>query len=82
MGEYTFDRTDDSAHKDFRVDEIRIHDQYSTTTYVNDIAIIKLSQTTSFNGDIWPVCLPEPNDLYVNRIATVVGMYIYFFYNF
>ncbi|KAK7074986.1 CLIP domain-containing serine protease [Halocaridina rubra] len=73
LGEYTFDRSDDAPHKDFRVAAIRMHQSYDRNTYVNDIAIIALGQSTNFNADIWPVCLPDGDDSYEGRTATVTG---------
>ncbi|ROT85353.1 prophenoloxidase activating enzyme [Penaeus vannamei] len=73
LGEYTFDRADDTGHVDFRVADIRMHSSYDTTTYVNDIAIIKLQGSTNFNVDIWPVCLPEGDESYEGRTGTVTG---------
>ncbi|XP_063586133.1 proclotting enzyme-like isoform X1 [Penaeus indicus] len=73
LGEYTFDLADDTGHVDFRVADIRMHRSYDTTTYVNDIAIIKLQGSTNFNVDIWPVCLPEGDESYEGRTGTVTG---------
>lgn len=73
LGEYSFDRKDDSAHIDFNVAAIRMHTGYDRNTYVNDIAIMALDRPTTFNADIWPVCLPEGDESYERENATVTG---------
>ena len=73
LGEYTFDRTSDSAHQDFRSARIKLHEEYNRETYVNDMALITLDRATVFNDDIWPVCLPPENDLFEGKTATVTG---------
>lgn len=73
LGEYTFDETGDSAHVDFKVQSMKPHESYDTNTYVNDIALITLDRSTEFSDAIWPVCLPDSDDSYVGRDATVIG---------
>lgn len=73
LGEYTFDQQGESPHVDFRIENMKAHENYDTNTYVNDIALITLDRTTDFSDAIWPVCLPEADDTYVGRDATVVG---------
>ena len=72
LGEYTFD-DDGTGHQDYKPLTIRQHQQYNTTTFVNDISIIVLPQQVVFNDDVWPVCLPPPGPLYENEEATVTG---------
>ncbi|CAL4073831.1 unnamed protein product, partial [Meganyctiphanes norvegica] len=75
LGEYTFDQTQDSSHRDFQVKSIQQHLQYNTETYENDIAIISLQGSVeNFNDFIWPICLPPAdNNKYVAEKATVTG---------
>ena len=73
LGEYSFDQQGETAHKDFKVVRIKMHEQYDTSTYVNDIAILDLERTTDFSDSIWPICLPPKTGTYVNDIATVIG---------
>ncbi|MCL4156527.1 UNVERIFIED_CONTAM: hypothetical protein GTU68_059876, partial [Idotea baltica] len=40
------------------VEEIIVHESYNSRTYVNDIALIKLSDPVTFTEEISPVCLP------------------------
>ena len=73
LGEYSFDQQGESPHKDFQVSNIKMHEQYDTSTYINDIAILTLDRTTDFSDSIWPICLPPRNDLFTGDIATVIG---------
>lgn len=73
LGEYTFDETGESPHADFKIKTMKAHEHYDTNTYVNDIALITLDRTTEFNDAIWPVCLPQSDESYVGRQATVIG---------
>jgi len=75
LGEYTFDQTQDSSHRDFRIRSIQQHERYNTETYENDIAIISLQGSVeTFNDFIWPICLPPAdNRKYDGEKATVTG---------
>lgn len=73
LGEYTFDQQGESPHVDFKIQSMKPHESYDTNTYVNDIALITLEGSTDFSDAIWPVCLPEGDDSYVGRDATVIG---------
>jgi len=59
LGEYDFTRANDTRAQDFEVVEIRVHLDFSSQTYENDIAIVKFHRRTVFNSYIWPVCLIE-----------------------
>ncbi|KAK8720476.1 hypothetical protein OTU49_013294, partial [Cherax quadricarinatus] len=72
LGEYNFSQPSPGA-KTFGVLKIKEHENYDTTTYVNDIALITLDKSTEFTPDIWPICLPDGDEVYVDRQATVVG---------
>nr|QZX63236.1 prophenoloxidase activating enzyme [Procambarus clarkii] len=72
LGEYNFNQSSAGAQT-FGVLKIKEHEAYDTTTYVNDLALITLEKSTEFNADIWPICLPEGDETYVDRQATVVG---------
>jgi secreted trypsin-like serine protease len=57
------------------VDVIKIinHSAYDTTSHVNDIAILKLAKKVTFSASVRPICIPEEDQAYENRQATVVG---------
>ena len=42
------------------VSSIFIHEDYSSRTNQNDIALIKLSADISLNENVWPVCAADP----------------------
>ena len=41
--------------------------------YENDIALLKLKKKTTFNNDIWPICLPPPRIQLEGKSAYVTG---------
>lgn len=49
------------------------HSNYNYASLNNDIALIKLATPLSFGTKIAPVCLPPPNELYEDVMATVTG---------
>ncbi|KAI4498839.1 hypothetical protein M0802_006014 [Mischocyttarus mexicanus] len=73
LGEYDFTRIDETGELDFAVVEIRVHWNFDSTTYENDIAIIKIHRPTSFNSYIWPICLPPIDQTFENKTAFVTG---------
>ncbi|KRT86665.1 Trypsin [Oryctes borbonicus] len=73
LGEYDFTKTNETRSQDFSISEIIMHEDYSTLTYENDVAIVKLSKPTIFNSYIWPVCLPPTNDKFEGKTAVVAG---------
>lgn len=68
LGDLILDRTDDREHKDIRIAERIIHEEFNGRTYANDIAILKLAESVEFNATtaIRPVCLPT-SDVWVNN---------------
>lgn len=74
LGEYSFESVWETRAKSFRASEIRIHSDFNTATYENDIALIKLLRPTTFSSYVWPICLPSANDdLFDGRNAVVIG---------
>ncbi|XP_029456591.1 transmembrane protease serine 11C-like [Rhinatrema bivittatum] len=47
--------------------KIIIHENYNTTTYSNDIALLQLSKPITFTPYIQPVCLPDAGDIFLNE---------------
>ncbi|CAF4006284.1 unnamed protein product [Adineta steineri] len=54
------------------VSRVFVHEQYSTRTEANDIALIRLSQPVQFNAYVSPICLPGP-DPQESAPVTVAG---------
>ncbi|KAJ9595883.1 hypothetical protein L9F63_012902, partial [Diploptera punctata] len=73
LGEYDLGMNSETRSQDFKIAEIIMHEEFSTSTYENDIAILKLQKKTAFNSYIWPICLPPPGPTYENRDAIVAG---------
>ncbi|XP_042210030.1 trypsin alpha-3-like isoform X2 [Homarus americanus] len=55
------------------VSTIIIHGQYSSSTMINDIALLKLSTPLQVNATVMPVCLPPRRRKYSWKNATVTG---------
>lgn len=83
LGEYDFTEPGETRALDFMVTEIRMHRDFRLNTYENDIGIIKIHRSTTFNSYIWPICLPPVQYTFENKNAVVTGqctkIYITFF---
>lgn len=73
LGEYDFSQVSE-ARRDFGAEVIFMHESYDRKTYKNDIALIKLKEKTTFNNDIWPICLPPSNIVLEGQSAYVTGL--------
>ncbi|XP_073959838.1 venom protease-like [Choristoneura fumiferana] len=73
LGEYDFNRNNDSRSYNFRVVEIRQHVDFDHSNYHHDIAILKLHRPATFNTYVWPICLPPMGLSAVNQTAVVIG---------
>ncbi|XP_056646082.1 trypsin-1-like [Diorhabda sublineata] len=73
LGEYDFNRADESRFRDYDVAEIIQHPNFVVATYENDIAILKLKTAISFNTYMWPICLPPAKRDFVNETVIVAG---------
>ncbi|CAG7825400.1 unnamed protein product [Allacma fusca] len=73
LGEYDFDRFDDSVVRDYNVISIKIHKNYNRYNYKNDIALVTLSESAYFNRKIHHICLPPPNEQFINQVGIVTG---------
>uniref|UniRef100_A0A8C5M5J7 Peptidase S1 domain-containing protein n=1 Tax=Leptobrachium leishanense TaxID=445787 RepID=A0A8C5M5J7_9ANUR len=56
----------------FKIQEIRIHENYERTTHANDISLLKLSTLVKFTEYIRPVCLPETSDVFPDDTSCYV----------
>ncbi|XP_047987414.1 LOW QUALITY PROTEIN: venom protease-like [Leguminivora glycinivorella] len=73
LGEYDFQRNNDSRSYNFRVVEVRQHEDFDHTNYHNDVAILKLHRPTVFNTYVWPICLPPVGLSAINQSAIIIG---------
>jgi secreted trypsin-like serine protease len=44
---------------------IKMHENYNSRTYVNDISLVKVTTDIVFSQDVQPVCAPDPDNNYV-----------------
>ena len=56
-----------------RVQIIAPHPQFDPRTFEYDLALLRFYEPIHFQRNIIPVCIPEQNDTYINRWATVTG---------
>ncbi|KAK6635564.1 hypothetical protein RUM44_000816 [Polyplax serrata] len=78
LGDLNLYRDDDGAHPvEIPIADRIIHPGYNPTTFVNDIAILRMEKPVTFTKLIRPVCLPIEPDLrtkdYVNRKPFIAG---------
>ncbi|XP_013186070.2 venom protease [Amyelois transitella] len=73
LGEYDFDRNNDSRSYNFMVVEIRQHINFELPNYHNDIAILKLHRPAVFNSYVWPICLPPVGMQLTNQTGVIIG---------
>ncbi|KAM3962093.1 clip domain serine protease 3 [Aphomia sociella] len=73
LGEYDFQRTNDSRSYNFLVTEIHQHTEFELPSYHHDIAILTLNRPTVFNSYVWPICLPPPGVKLANKTAIIIG---------
>lgn len=79
LGEYNYVKKNETRARDFRVIDIRPHDDFDEMTYEYDIAIIKLHQPALFNSYIWPVCMPPTDGRFEGYKGIVTGWGSQFF---
>ncbi|XP_066595927.1 venom protease-like [Prorops nasuta] len=73
LGEYDLEKKDETRSMDFGITEIRMHKDFDSVSYENDIAIIKIHRPTTFNTYIWPICLPPIGQSFEGKTAVVTG---------
>ena len=52
---------------------MKMHENYDTKTFENDIAVLTLDRTVPFSKTVYPICLPPKGELFANRRAFVIG---------
>lgn len=65
--------TDETQTIDVKVKRIMKHPRYSSTTYNNDIALIRLEEPVKFEGILNPVCIASPGKSYTGSNGIVTG---------
>lgn len=79
LGEYNFEKENETRSRNFHVVEIRTHIDFDDTTYANDISILKLDKPVLFNSYIWPVCMPPIGITFEGYTGIVIGWGSQFF---
>ncbi|XP_054158936.1 transmembrane protease serine 9-like [Oppia nitens] len=71
------DTNDEPEARDYEVDAIVSHNEFSVSTKVNDIAILRLKSPVVFGMAVRPICLPDPTTTgdvsYANETAVLAG---------
>ncbi|KAF7268537.1 hypothetical protein GWI33_018409 [Rhynchophorus ferrugineus] len=73
LGEYDFSKPNETRYRDHEVAQFISHQDFVTGSYENDIGIVRLTQPTTFNSYIWPICLPPTGVNYENDLGVVAG---------
>lgn len=69
LGEYDYTKSTETRHRDFNVVEIKQHEEFQLSTYENDIAIVTLDKSASFDTYVWPICMPPIGRSFENETA-------------
>ncbi|KAJ8953228.1 hypothetical protein NQ318_015807 [Aromia moschata] len=67
VGEYDlYDDKDGATPEDITMAKAKIHEDFSSVTFTNDIAILTLTKSTNKNV-VWPICLPHAEPYRSNK---------------
>lgn len=55
------------------VKRVIVHRQYDQATFENDIALLELESPVSYDQHIVPICMPDDDDDFTGRMASVTG---------
>ncbi|XP_034243116.1 serine protease filzig [Thrips palmi] len=55
------------------VRRVIVHRQYDAATFENDLALLELESPVSYDTHIVPICMPQDNEDFTGRMATVTG---------
>lgn len=68
-----YNTTKKLAGDSWRVDRMKVHPDYDETSFVNDVAILRVEQAFKFADDTRPICISlEPVDI-INKHVRVAG---------
>jgi len=73
IGDHTRNDNSNTVRKTLRVERIVSHPQYNSRTLVNDICLIRVSDTIAFNQNVQPICAPSATNQYVHRKTSCSG---------
>ncbi|XP_039299261.1 serine protease filzig [Nilaparvata lugens] len=74
FGEYDISGEFESKRSVSRnVRRVIVHRQYDPATFENDIALLELETPVQFDSHIVPICMPQDDDDFTGRMATVTG---------
>jgi secreted trypsin-like serine protease len=71
IGKHNLQRIEDSAQT-FKIKQVNIHQDFDSTTYANDIALIQLDGKVSYNSFAIPACLPFESYNYIEGDEVLV----------
>ncbi|KAF6204080.1 hypothetical protein GE061_002420 [Apolygus lucorum] len=74
FGEYDISGELESKRSTSRnVKRVIVHRHYDAATFENDIALLELDQPIQYDQHIVPICMPEDDDDFTGKVATVTG---------
>ncbi|XP_065211110.1 uncharacterized protein LOC135839142 [Planococcus citri] len=73
LGDHNLMTTNETVHVSRGVKQILFHSHFHPFLLDNDIALLELNEPVTFSDNIQPICLPDPNETYTSKKATVVG---------
>ncbi|RZC38039.1 serine protease [Asbolus verrucosus] len=74
LGAHNITNSEEDTQVKIPGQQIIIHENYNGTSYLNDITLIKLNTTVTFNDNIQPVALPSDSSAnYVGQIGKATG---------
>ncbi|OTF70888.1 hypothetical protein BLA29_014752, partial [Euroglyphus maynei] len=74
LGEFDISTdTEPHSHIERRIQIIAPHPKFDPRTFEYDLALLRFYEPIRFQKNIIPICLPEHNETYVGRWATVTG---------
>ncbi|XP_075223332.1 clotting factor G beta subunit-like [Lycorma delicatula] len=73
LGEYDFDKADETESSDYKVADMINHEDYDLYTYENDITLLVLDRPVKYSIYIQPICMPKQNEDYKDKKTIVVG---------
>ena len=74
LGAHNITNAEEATQITISGEKVILHQDYNDTSYLNDIALIKLSQEVSYSDYIQPIELPSaPDEVYDYQVALATG---------